>query len=245
MVALVTGASSGIGRATAERLAADGMDLVVNFHSGARGADRAAVQSILVSAASRGRQAIALDADVSNRGAVARMVREAEARLGQIDVLVNNAGIELPATLESIADEDWDAMMAVNVKGQLLVIQAVAPGMRARGAGRIVNIASELALVGREGLAGYCASKAAVIGLTKALARELARDNILVNCVAPGPTDTDMLPPSQRTPELIERIPLGRIGAPEEIAAVVSFLVSSGNTWTTGQVLSPNGGLVT
>jgi NAD(P)-dependent dehydrogenase (short-subunit alcohol dehydrogenase family) len=172
------------------------------------------------------------------------MVEQAEAELGEIGVLVNNAGIERPAHLESITERDWDATFAVNLKAQLFVIQAVAPGMRARRSGRIVNVASELALVGRAGLASYCASKAGVIGLTKALARELAGDGVLVNCVAPGPTDTDLLPDSERTPELLSHIPLGRIAAPEEIAEVIWFLVSPANTWTTGQVFSPNGGTV-
>ena len=172
------------------------------------------------------------------------MVREAQAEFGRIDVLVNNAGIERAATLENITEDDWDVTLAVNLKGQFLVSQAVAAGMRERRAGKIVNVASELALVGRAGLAAYCASKAGIVGLTKALARELAPHGVLVNCVAPGPTDTDLLPASERTSDLLARIPLGRIGAPTEIAEAIWFLVSPANTWTTGQVLSPNGGAV-
>ena len=243
-VALVTGASSGIGRATVARLAAAGTDLVINYHSAANGSQPDAVQKTVALAASCGARAIAVDADVADPEAVSRMVNEAEAAFGRIDVLVNNAGIERAATLEHITEDDWDATLAVNLKGQFLVIQSVAPGMRERRAGKIVNVASELALVGRAGLAAYCASKAGVIGLTKALARELAPHGVLVNCVAPGPTDTDLLPASERTPELLATIPLGRIGAPAEIAEAIWFLVSPANTWTTGQVLSPNGGAV-
>ena len=241
---MVTGASSGIGRATVLRLAAAGADLVVNYYSGADGSRHGAAEETVALAVSCGVRAIAIDADVADAVAVSRMVQEAEATFGRIDVLVNNAGIERPATLENITEGDWDATLAVNLKGQFLVIQAVAVGMRERHAGRIVNVASELALIGRGGLAAYCASKAGVIGLTKALARELAEYGVLVNCVAPGPTDTDLLPATERTPELLAKIPLGRVGTPAEIAEAIWFLGSPTNTWTTGQVLSPNGGAV-
>jgi 3-oxoacyl-[acyl-carrier protein] reductase len=243
-VALVTGASRGIGRAVAVRLARAGADVVLNYHGDADADARGAIQETLTLATGHGGRAMAVDADVSDVAAVTRMVQEAEAQLGGIGVLVNNAGIERPAYLEGITERDWDDTLAVNLKAQLFVVQAVAPGMRARRDGRIVNVASELALVGRAGSISYCASKAGVIGLTKALARELAGDGVLVNCVAPGPTDTDLLPESERTTELLSAIPLGRIAAPEEIAEVIWFLVSPSNTWTTGQVFSPNGGSV-
>jgi 3-oxoacyl-[acyl-carrier protein] reductase len=243
-VALVTGASRGIGRAVAVRLAQAGADVILNFHSVADAHAADAVRETAALATKHGVRAIAVDADVADVAAVRRMVDEAEAELGGIDVLVNNAGIERPAELEEISEEDWDDTLAVNLKAHAFVIQAVAPGMRARRRGRIVNVASELGLIGRAGQAAYCASKAGVIGLTKALARELAGDGILVNCVAPGPTDTDLLPATERTPGLLATIPLGRIAAPDEIAEVIWFLVSPTNTWTTGQVLSPNGGTV-
>jgi 3-oxoacyl-[acyl-carrier protein] reductase len=243
-VALVTGASRGIGRATVARLAAAGADVVINYHGAADGDQPGAVQESLALAASHGVRALAIDADISDRAAVSRMVDEALAAFGKIDVLVNNAGIESPTPLAHATDEAWDRTLAVNLKGQFLVIQAVAPGMRERRAGKIVNIASELALTGRAGSAAYCASKAGVIGLTKALARELAPDRILVNCVAPGPVDTDLLTAEERTPEMVAQIPLGRIGTADEIAETVWFLVSPANTWTTGQVVSPNGGAV-
>ena len=244
LVALVTGASRGIGRATVARLAAAGADVVINYHGDDDRSDREAARETLALATGHGRRAIAVDADVSDRAAVSRMVTEAEAEFGKIDLLVNNAGIERNAALELTTEDDWERTMAVNLKGQLLVTQAVARGMQERRYGKIVNVASELALVGRAGMAAYCASKAGVIGLTKALARELAPYGILVNCVAPGPTDTDLLPAAERTQELVETIPLGRIGTPDEIAAAIWFLLSPANTWTTGQVLSPNGGIV-
>ncbi|MHB8691469.1 MAG: SDR family NAD(P)-dependent oxidoreductase [Solirubrobacteraceae bacterium] len=243
-VALVTGASRGIGRATVVRLAAAGADVAVNYYSGADASCAAAVDETLRLVGSHGVRALALDADVSDPGAVRQMVARVERELGRIGVLVNNAGIERPAPLDRATADEWDQTIAVNLKGQFLTAQAVAGGMRDLGGGRIVNVSSELALVGRAGQVAYCASKAGVIGLTKALARELAPDGILVNCVAPGPTDTDLLPASERTPELLAKIPLGRIGTPDEVAAVICFLVSPENGWTTGQVLSPNGGVV-
>ena len=243
-VALVTGASRGIGRATAVRLAAAGADVAVNYHSRADASDSAVGETLRLASA-HGATAIAFDADVSDARAVGELVADVEAQLGPIGVLVNNAGIEHPAPITEATEQQWDETIAVNLKAQFLLARAVVPGMRALGAGRIVNVSSELALVGRAGNAAYCASKAGIIGLTKALARELAGDGVLVNCVAPGPTDTDLLPESERTPDLIAQIPLGRIGTPEEVAAVICFLAGPENTWTTGQVLSPNGGVVT
>jgi NAD(P)-dependent dehydrogenase (short-subunit alcohol dehydrogenase family) len=243
-VALITGASRGIGRATAVRLAAAGVDVVVNYHGRADSSQPDAIAETLALAANHGVRAIAIDADVSDPAAVSRMVSEAERELGRIDVLVSNAGIERAAPLGLTTDDAWGETLAVNLTGQFLVVKEVARGMCERRRGKIVTVASELALVGRAGSAAYCASKAGVIGLTKALARELAPDGILVNCVAPGPTDTDLLPASERTAELIAKIPLGRIGTPDEIASVIWFLVSPANTWMTGQVISPNGGAV-
>jgi 3-oxoacyl-[acyl-carrier protein] reductase len=243
-VALVTGASRGIGRAIAVRMAAAGIDLVLNYNAQADAQQPEAIEQTLALVAEHSVRTFAIDADVSDRGAVAQMVIEAESRLGAIEVLVSNAAIERPGSLEEITEVAWTETLTVNLTGQFHVIKEVARGMRERRAGKIVTVASELAISGRAGLAAYCASKAGVIGLTKSLARELAPHGILVNCVAPGPTDTDLLPETERTPELIAQIPLGRIAAPEEIAEVIWFLVSPSNTWTTGQVVSPNGGTV-
>jgi 3-oxoacyl-[acyl-carrier protein] reductase len=239
-VAIITGASQGIGRATAQMLADAGADIVVNHF----GAPAVNVDELSRSITQLGRRAIAIEADVSNRTEVAKMVELAIGEFGRLDILVNNAGIAPESPIEATTEEIWDHVLGVNLKGQFLLCQAVVPHMRARGYGRIVNIASEQGLIGAAGMSAYCASKAGVFGLTKSLARELAPDGILVNCVAPGPVDTALLNALDRTPELMARIPLGRIGLPDEIAYAVLFLASPETSWTTGQILSPNGGVV-
>jgi 3-oxoacyl-[acyl-carrier protein] reductase len=239
-VAIVTGASQGIGRATALMLADAGADIVVNNF----GAPAGDVDELSRSIGQLGRRAIAIEADVSSRTEVARMIELAVGEFGRLDILVNNAGISPEHPIESTTEEIWDRVLAVNLKGQFLLCQAVVPHMRARGYGRIINIASEQGLIGAVGMSAYCASKAGVFGLTKALAHELAPDGILVNCIAPGPVDTAMLNPVDRTPELMAKIPLRRIGRPDEIAFAVLFLASPQTSWTTGQILSPNGGVV-
>jgi 3-oxoacyl-[acyl-carrier protein] reductase len=221
-------------------LAGAGADIVVNH----LGATAEAVEDLSRSISQLGRRAIAIEADVSNRTEVARMVELAVGECGRLDILVNNAGISPEHPIESTTEEIWDRVLAVNLKGQYLACQAVAPHMRARRYGRIINIASEQGLIGAVGMSAYCASKAGIFGLTKALARELAPDGILVNCIAPGPVDTAMLNPLDRTPELMAKIPLLRIGRPDEIAFAVLFLASPQTSWTTGQILSPNGGVV-
>lgn len=239
-IAMVTGASQGIGRATALMLAQAGADIVVN-HFDAPAED---VEELSRLISQVGRRSIAIDADVSSRTEVARMVELAIGEFGRFDILVNNAGISPERPIESTTEDIWDRVLAVNLKGQFLLCQAVVPHMRARGYGRIINIASEQGLIGAVGMSAYCASKAGVFGLTKALARELAPDGILVNCIAPGPVDTALLNPLDRTPELMAQIPLRRIGRPDEIAFAVLFLASPQTSWTTGQILSPNGGVV-
>jgi 3-oxoacyl-[acyl-carrier protein] reductase len=239
-VALVTGASQGIGRATAEMLASAGADIVLN-HLGGTAEEVEAVSRSIIATRCR---VIAVEADVASRAEVTSMVERAVGEFGRLDILVNNAGIAPECPLAAMTDEIWDRVLAVNLKGQFLACQAVVPHMRARRYGRIVNIASEQGLIGAAGMSAYCASKAGIFGLTKALARELAADGILVNCIAPGPVDTALLDPRDRNPELMGRIPLGRIGRPDEIAFAVLFLASPRASWTTGQVLSPNGGVV-
>jgi 3-oxoacyl-[acyl-carrier protein] reductase len=239
-VALITGASQGIGRAIAEVLAEAGADIVLNHF----GATVEQVDEVSRLIRERGRRVVTAEADVASRTDVAAMIQLAMTELGRLDVLVNNAGIAPECPLDAVTEEEWDRVIAVNLKGQFLVCQAVVPHMRARGYGRIVNIASEQGIIGAAGMSAYCASKAGVFGLTKALARELAQDGILVNCIAPGPVDTALLDPRDRNPELMGRIPLGRIGRPDEIAFAVLFLASPQTSWTTGQIHSPNGGVV-
>jgi 3-oxoacyl-[acyl-carrier protein] reductase len=172
------------------------------------------------------------------------MIARAIERFGRIDILVNNAGIARPGAIDSLTEEDWDRTLDVNLKGQFLVVRAVVAGMKERRKGSIVNVASELGLVGQPDLSPYCASKAGVIGLTKSLARELAPFSIRVNCVAPGPTDTAILSDAERTVDYIATVPLQRLGTPADIASAVWFLASPESSWTTGQILSPNGGVV-
>jgi len=239
-VAVVTGGSQGIGQAIAEMLASAGADIVLNHF----GATAARVEQVSRRIRGIGRTVVAIEADIACRAEVAAMVEHAFDQFGRIDILVNNAGISPECPLHEMTDDIWDRVLAVNLKGQFLVCQAVVPLMRSAGYGRIINIASEQGLIGAADMSAYCASKAEVFGLTKALARELAPAGILVNCVAPGPVDTAMLADRDRTPELTRRIPLGRIGRPEEIVFAVLFLASPQNSWTTGQIHSPNGGVV-
>lgn len=236
--ALVTGAATGIGRATALRLAQAGATVWVN-HLGQADAAGAVVREIVLA----GGHAQAVEADVSDAAAVQRM---ADA-VGAVDVLVNNAGIIQEKPFLETTEADWDRMLAVDLKAVFLVCRAVIPGMLARGGGAIVNIASDLGILGRERYAPYCAAKAGVIGLTKSLAREFAPQQIRANAVAPGPVATAMVSLEHMSAEWVEKelaIPQHRLGAPEEIADSVLFLASDLSRFYTGQVLGPNGGSV-
>ena len=236
--ALVTGAATGIGRACALRLAQAGAFVWVN-HLGQADAADAVVREIVLA----GGHAQAVEADVSDAAAVQRM---ADA-VGAVDVLVNNAGIIQERPFLETTEADWDRMLAVDLKAVFLVCRAVIPGMLARGGGAIVNIASDLGILGRERYAPYCAAKAGVIGLTKSLAREFAPQQIRANAVAPGPVATAMVSLEHMSAEWVEKelaIPQHRLGAPEEIADTVLFLASDLSRFYTGQVLGPNGGSV-
>lgn len=236
--ALVTGAATGIGRATALRLAQAGAVVWVN-HLGQADAAGALVREIALA----GGRAQAIEADVSDAAAVQRM---AEA-VGAVDVLVNNAGIIQEKAFLETTEADWDRMMAVDLKAVFLVCRAFIPGMLSKGQGAIVNIASDLGILGRERYAPYCAAKAGVIGLTKSLAREFAPQHIRANAVAPGPVATAMVSLEHMSAEWVEKelaIPQHRLGAPEEIADSVLFLASDLSRFYTGQVLGPNGGSV-
>lgn len=243
-VALVTGGSRGIGRAAAERLAAAGAHVAINYHSAADSAHDGAAAATRNAIAAHGVRSMVIEGDVSDPAAVAEIVAGVSEELGPIDIVINNAGIHGSYSLDELTPERWDRVLAVDLKAQYLVARAVRDSMRKRGGGRIVLISSELAMIGDAGVAAYCAAKAGVFGLTRALARELAPDGILVNCVAPGPTDTDLLRPEERTQEMLDSIPLGRLGDPAEVANSIAFMVGSGSTWITGQTLSPNGGVV-
>lgn len=232
-VALVTGASRGIGRAIAVALAAAGADVAVNYRARAAEADETCAQITQL-----GRRAIAVAADVANNADVMRLVRTVEAELGDVAILVNNAGITRPQALTEITERDWDELIAVNLKSMFLVTQAVLPKMRTARWGRIVNLSSVAAQLG--GVVGphYAASKAGAIGLTHSYAHLLAREGITVNAVAPALIETEMVTSNPNaTPQLI---PVGRFGSAQETAAVVVMLACNG--YVTGQTINVNGG---
>lgn len=241
--ALVTGAASGIGRATALLLAQHGAAVVVNHLGRAQEA-----QSVVDQIAADGGTAWAIEADVSSSSAVARMVAQLlqVPGLGPIDVLVNNAGIIQEKPFLETTDEDWARMLSVDLSSVFVMCRALLPGMVARGHGVVVNIASDLGVLGRAGFASYCAAKAGVIGLTRSLAREFA-PAIRVNAIAPGPVETAMLSPNSMSAETLALeldIPQRRFAHPDEIAATVLFLASDLSRFYCGQVLGPNGGSV-
>ena len=236
--ALVTGAATGIGRAIAILFAQAGSRVVIN-HLGQAKAAQAVVQAIQRD----GGDAFAIDADVSQADAVQRLVADA----GALHILVNNAGIIQEKPFLDTTEADWDRLLGVDLKSVFLTSRAVLPGMVARGGGVIVNLASDLGILGRELYAPYCAAKAGVIGLTRSLAREFAPHGIRVNAIAPGPVNTAMVSLAHMSPQWLEKelaIPQHRVAEPEEIAATALFLASDLARFYCGQVLGPNGGSV-
>jgi 3-oxoacyl-[acyl-carrier protein] reductase len=237
-VALVTGASRGIGKAIGSKLAGAGAKVAV--------ADVMDLTEIQAAADEIGGGAIAVSADVTTPEQVDAAVSEIEERLGPIDVLVNNAGITRDGLLLRMSDDDWTAVLNVNLKGAFNVTKAVARRMMKRRTGRIVNIASVVGITGNRGQANYSASKAGLIGFTKSIAKELASRNVLVNAVAPGFIDTVMTQAlSEDVREaLLQQVPLGRLGSPADVANVVLFLSSDLAGYVTGQVVVVDGGMV-
>lgn len=243
-IALVTGASRGIGAAIALRLAEDGHDVAINYVEDPARDNAAEADALAEEIRDLGVEALCVAADVTDREAVADMVGYVAARLGSVDVLVNNAGITRDRTLRKLPPEDWDRVLAVNLTGAFNCAQAVVEGMTERGWGRIVNVSSVVALTGNFGQANYAASKAGLLGLTKSLAREVARKGVTVNAVAPGFIATEMtaaMPPDVLA-RVIESIPLGEMGSAEDVANAVAFLASDEARYITGHVLSVNGG---
>lgn len=232
-VALVTGASRGIGRETALCLARAGCDVAINYLQSHEQADE-----VVAAVEAAGRRAIAVQADVREAGQVARLVAEVETRLGSVDILVNNAGVTRAQPLEQITEADWNAMLLANLTSAFLVCQAVLPGMRARHWGRLIMLSSVAAQLG--GVIGphYAASKAGLIGLVHGYASALAREGITANAIAAALVETDIIRGNPKIrPDLL---PVGRFGQPDEIAETVLLLARNG--YMTGQTLNVNGG---
>ena len=240
-VALVTGASRGIGQAVAVELAKAGADVIVNYIG-----NEAVAQETVEKVEALGRKALKIKTDVGNADEVQAMVDEAHAAFGHIDVLVNNAGITRDGLLIRMKDSDWDDVLNINLKGVYLVSKAVAKLMVKQRSGRIINMTSVSGVTGNVGQANYAAAKAGVIGFTKTCAKELAARGITVNAVAPGFIETAMTDvlPEKIKEGIAATVPLGRMGQPEEIAGVVTFLASDFARYITGQVLNVDGGMV-
>jgi len=239
--ALVTGAASGIGKAIATAFAAEGAHVAIVDRAPKRTNDKVAA-----SIAAKSGEAFAVQADIADEKQVLKVFKTVLKKLGGLDILVNNAGILIERPLLETSAADFDRLIGVNLRGAFLVGREALRVMTRQNSGRVINITSELAYLGRENCSIYCASKGGVLSMTRSWAREFA-PQILVNAIAPGPTDTPMLGPESTSAETLAKEsenPLGRIGKPEEIAAAAVFLAGPGSTFMTGQCLSPNGGAV-
>lgn len=238
-VAIVTGGGRGIGKAIAERLAADGADVVI------ADIDLEAGGSVVAELKALGYRALAAGTDISSKEQVEAMVQATMEEFGRIDILINNAGILGPTCpVVEIEEEDWDRVLAINLKGAFLCSQAVVPQMVTQGWGRIVSMSSVAGKDGNPGMAPYNVSKVGIIGLTKSLAHEIAKTGVTVNCIAPTMIETDLIdavsPETMAT--LLAKIPMGRIGKTYEVAALISFLVSEETAFITGQCYNISGG---
>jgi len=238
--AIVTGAVRGIGKATALKLAADGFQVVVNY----RGDESEAAQVVSEIQAAGG-TASAIRADVTDSDQVGTMIEETVNAFGRLDVLVNNAGITRDTLIMRMKDEDWDAVLTTNLKSAFLCSKAAIRPMMRQRYGRVINLTSVVGLVGNAGQANYAAAKAGIVGLTKSLAREIGSRGITVNAVAPGFIETRLTDaiPENLKPRMLEQIPLGYFGAPEDVAAAVAFLASAEARYITGAVLTVDGGM--
>ncbi len=240
-VALVTGASRGIGRAVAIRLAKSGAKIAVNYAG-----NQAAAEEVKQIIEQNGGEAILVQADISNAESVDAMVAAVMEAFGRIDILVNNAGITRDTLLMRMKEADWNAVIQTNLTGVFYVTKAVSKIMMKQRSGKIVNMSSVVGLMGNAGQANYAAAKAGVIGFTKSMAKELAARNITVNAIAPGFIATDMTAVlSDKVKEdLATKIPMGRLGEADDIANAVLFLVSDSASYITGQTLNVDGGMV-
>ena len=240
-VALVTGASRGIGRAIALKLAAEGAKVAINYAG-----NTAKAEEVKAEIEKNGGEAILVQADVADSAAVEAMVNATVEAFGQIDILVNNAGITRDGLMMRMKDEDFDAVINTNLKGVFYCTKLVSKLMMKKRSGRIINMASVVGLMGNAGQTNYAAAKAGVIGFSKSAAKELAARGITVNMVAPGFIDTDMTASmTDKAKEMtLTGIPLNRMGTPEDVANAVAFLVSDNASYITGQVINVDGGMV-
>lgn len=237
--ALVTGGGHGIGKAIVLAFAREGADVAIADRRPVGDADET-VREI----AAMGRRALVTQTDVSQEESVRATVEQVLGVFDHIDILVNNAGFVTLAPVEAMAVALWDEMIATHLRGTFLVTRLVLPGMLARGDGRIINISSQIGQIGRERFAHYAAAKTGIIGFTKSLAREVAARGVLVNCIAPGPIATGIVPetPGEENRDYISPLPIPRVGQVDEVAPTAVFLASNAATYYCGQTLCPNGG---
>ncbi len=239
-VAVVTGGSRGIGRAIALKLAEQGASIVVNYTSNSTAADE-----VVATIEKMGSKALAVKADVSNAEDIQNLIKTTESELGKIQILINNAGITRDGLLIRMKEEEWDDVLNINLKGVFLATKMIGKTMLKQKQGSIVNVTSVVGLMGNAGQANYAASKAGVIGFTKSVAKEFASRNINVNAVAPGFIQSDMT--DKLGEDVIENymnaIPLGRLGVADDVANLVSFLVSDASNYITGQTIQVDGGM--
>ena len=240
-VSLITGGSRGIGKAISLQFANQGIRVAVNYVS-----NRTAADEVVKLVEDAGSSAIAVQGDVTKRADVERIFAESAAALGPVEILVNNAGIISDSLLMRMSDEDWDSVIDLDLRSTFLCTrEAVRTMVRSRW-GRIINIGSVVGLRGNSGQANYAAAKAGMVGFTQSIAKEVGSRNITVNCVAPGYVETDIVEdlPKELKQAIMDRVPIGRFGYPEEIAGMVGFLASDAASYVTGQAIAVDGGLV-